>query len=410
MVGEEDRRIRPPDLYVKDHEKWTVHVKSGVEIGKLKIAKEVFEKLGSKCLSLNKISRDTMRIDCSDKETANLLVKDQPFRDMKCYIPFHAKYCVGVIKDMDTSMSEKEINDLFDESFNSVYRMKRFDKVKNTNVPTSSVKVTMDCDELPEYVTVYGMRCKVFNFEQRVKVCYKCHRYGHYENNCKAEIKKCGNCGQYCEGICERETKCSSCNDDHKFGDDQCPMKQIEKAILQVMSNNKLSYFEAKDWIKINASPEAFSCVVKNKHFPSIQESIRHKQKKLSKNEINNNISLEIIKNVNEIKRKNITRAEKTTTIKQPAQNHLIELRAALTTQHQQQPQQHVQKLQQQEQQPIQQHQPNNYNSSKQIQHQHQTRPTMNIDDYTSSSTPIIATPKTKRSPLKKEEAKKPRK
>lgn len=315
MVGEEDRRTRPPDLYEKDHEKWTVHVKSGVEIGKLKMAKLVFEKLGSKCLSLNKISRDTMRIDCSDKETANLLVKDQPFREMKCYIPFHAKYCVGVIRDIDTSMSDKEINELFGGAFNSVYRMMRFDKTINSNVPTSSVKVTIDCDELPEHVTVYGMRCKVFNFEQRVKVCYKCHRYGHYENNCKSEIKKCGNCGQQCIGTCERETRCSSCDDEHKFGDDQCPIKQIEKNILLVMSNNKLSYFEAKDWIKTNASPEAFSCVVKNKHFPTIQESIKHK-KKLSKTEINNNISLDIIKNVNEVKRKNIQRAEKNTILK----------------------------------------------------------------------------------------------
>lgn len=72
------------------------------------------------------------------------------------------------------------------------------------------------------------------------------------------------------------------------------------------MSNNKLSYFEAKDWIKANASSEAFSCVLKNKDFPTINESLQKKKKKLSKTEINNNISLEIIKNVNEIKRQNI--------------------------------------------------------------------------------------------------------
>lgn len=46
MVGGEEKRIRPPDLYEKDHEKWTVHVKceltSGLEVGKLKFAKKVF--------------------------------------------------------------------------------------------------------------------------------------------------------------------------------------------------------------------------------------------------------------------------------------------------------------------------------------------------------------------------------
>lgn len=231
MDGEEERRTKPPDLYNNEHEKWTVHVKNlntgGIEVGKLKFAKEVFEKLGRKCINLNKISRDTFRLDCLDKETANSLVKTQPFPNSRCFIPFNAKFCVGVLRDMDTTMSDSEINELFGGIFNNVYRMMRFDNVKNIRVPTNSVKITMDCDELPEYLTVFGMRCKVHTFEQRVKMCFKCHRFGHFDSNCKGEIKRCGNCGQFCVGKCENNTQCSSCTQyTHKFGDEKCPVKK----------------------------------------------------------------------------------------------------------------------------------------------------------------------------------------
>lgn len=321
MDGSEERRTKPPDLYCNDHEKWTVHVKNintvGAEVGKIKFAKDVFQKLGNKCINLVKISKDTFRLDCLDKETANSLVKTQPFPNSKCFVPFNNKYCVGVLRDMDITMSEQEINELCGGIFSSVYRMMRFDKVKMARVPTNSVKVTMDCDELPEYLTVFGMRCKVYNFEQRVRVCYGCHRFGHFESNCKGETKKCGNCGQWCVGKCERATQCSSCNQNtHIFGDENCPVKKIESSIIQVMVNNKLSYFEAKDWIKTNVSADAFSCVLKNHHFPTIDESLKKKTKKMSKIERNNSISLEILKNVNEIKRQNNIITEKNKSIK----------------------------------------------------------------------------------------------
>lgn len=226
-----ERENRPPDLYEKDHEVYTVHVKcierSENGVAKLMFAKEVFGKIGKKCVYLAKIARDIMRMDVDSKETANKLVKDQPFPGKTVFIPFHAKYCVGVLREMDISLKDDEIIELFGGVFKNVYRMMRFDKVKQTKVPTTSVKITIECDELPEFITAYGMRCRVNTFEQREKACYKCHNFGHYENHCKAENKKCGHCGLYCIGKCENTKHCSSCNGDHIFGDEVCPVKKI---------------------------------------------------------------------------------------------------------------------------------------------------------------------------------------
>lgn len=187
---------------------------------------------------------------------------------------------VGVLRDIDVSFDEKEIIDLFNGAFHKVIRMSRFDKITNTRMPTRSVKVLIESDELPEYVTAYGMRCRLAPFEQRLKMCFKCHKFGNFEQQCRAENKRCLNCGFFRVGTCDKTTSCSSCNGHHKFGDEKCPVRKIEQNVLQVMNNNKLSYFEAKDWIKANVSSEAFSCIVKNINFPTITENTEGKYKK----------------------------------------------------------------------------------------------------------------------------------
>ena len=78
-----ETRNKPPDIYVKDHEKYTVHLRCLQTpeggIPKIKTATKVFQIIGEKCVFLNKISRDTVRIDCDSKNTANQLIIDQPF-------------------------------------------------------------------------------------------------------------------------------------------------------------------------------------------------------------------------------------------------------------------------------------------------------------------------------------------
>lgn len=313
---EVDGENKPPDLYVNDHEKYVVHVKSEKAIlggiPKLKTAARIFQHMGKKCVNMNKISREVIKIECDNKETANALIKEQPFEGLKCFVPFHTKYCVGILRDMDTDLTEADIMTMFPGKFKSVYRMTRWDKETQQKCATRSVKITMECDELPEFIFAYGIRCRVHQFMQRLKMCFKCHSFGHFENQCRAEYKKCYVCGGQCEGECHGKRKCSSCNsEEHCFGNENCPVRGIEENIMRVMINNKLSYFEAKDWIKEKICPDAFSCVVKDADFPTIQEAEKTKYKKLSKTEINNNISLEITTMVNKIKKINEGRINK---------------------------------------------------------------------------------------------------
>lgn len=65
--------------------------------------------------------------------------------------------------------------------------MFRFDWKQNIRVATKSVKVVIDAEETPEYLFIYEMRVKVFDFVQKPKVCFKCHKFGHYKDRCNSE-------------------------------------------------------------------------------------------------------------------------------------------------------------------------------------------------------------------------------
>lgn len=36
-----------------------------------------------------------------------VLVLNQSFKEMVCFVPFHAKFCTGVVRNIDTQLSEK---------------------------------------------------------------------------------------------------------------------------------------------------------------------------------------------------------------------------------------------------------------------------------------------------------------
>lgn len=94
------------------------------------------------------------------------------------------------------------------------------------------------------------------------------------------------------------------------------------------MNNNKLSYFEAKDWIRDNVAKDAFSYIVKQKDFPIISETIKKKVKRMSKTEENNNISLEILRNINDLKKMREGKAEDKTQQENGDDDKIMEARA----------------------------------------------------------------------------------
>lgn len=295
---------KPPELYNNDHEEYVVFARSNDEINRLQVAQKIFKIMGKNCLLIKKISKNMMKIVCRDKQSANDLIKTQPLDGLRLVIPFHMKYVVGVIHDIDVDMNNDQVVELFEGKIKAAYRMNRYDRGRNERVPTKSVKVILEGDRLPEFLEIYGMRVRVSEFTQRPKVCFKCLKYGHFKDKCQSKIEKerCFKCGQFCDSNnCKNEKKCISCGDvNHSFGHSDCSVFKIEEDILRVMNTNRLSYLEAKDWIRENACGDAFKYILKD--FPTVQEATKKGRIFKTKAEKNSEISLNIISSVKKLK------------------------------------------------------------------------------------------------------------
>lgn len=302
---------KPPDeveIYKKDYKKYFVLIKTTEECSRLKLAKVLFKKYTNKILNIIKIAKTTYKVECVDKLTANDMATNVLSNDFNAFIPQFCKYVYGVIKGVDTDITESEIIDICNSNGITVkraIRLNRFDREMNTVAPTLSVKLIIEADELPDSVKFYGFaNFKIHEFNQRVKKCVKCLSFGHFIDFCRSNRMKCVRCGQDEHGVCKRALNCASCGGDHCFGDSNCHQLKIEDMLLKVMNNNKFSYFEAKDWLQQHSGGEAFKLVVKE--FPALEEvRLMNKKtiKKKTTTEKNNDIALELNASVAELKK-----------------------------------------------------------------------------------------------------------
>ena len=93
---------------------------------------------------------------------------------------------------------------------------------------------------------MYGwQRFRVNLFIPRPTRCFKCQRFGHIQENCRAKIR-CSTCGgsHGYEG-CEQTIKCVNCGGNHSAASKTCPKFLEIQGILKVKTEGKMSYAEA---------------------------------------------------------------------------------------------------------------------------------------------------------------------
>lgn len=250
MEGNEKAGPIQHELYIGEYSNYAVYVKSEKTIGGLSLAKKLFNFGGKNCGNLKWITNKLYKIECATKEIANELVKKQPFEAMSVYIPHYCKYISAVIRNIDDDLTDNELMELLSEStkIKSVYRYKRTIVVEGVSkqINTNTVKIEIECDELPEFIYAYGLRIKVHQFNQRIRSCKNCCKYGHIDKYCRGE-RKCENCGGNCESMCENTISCPSCSGEHVFNSEECLIKQREVIINRIMAERKVCYREARE-------------------------------------------------------------------------------------------------------------------------------------------------------------------
>lgn len=167
-----------PEIYEEDYEQYIVFVKSDNFIKQITLATKLFKIKGENILNIIPLNGKTCKVLCVDKFTANDLVLKQPVKEVTFYIPYFIKYSYGILKGKDTDIDEKDIILMLQNQakIKSVYRFtKKLADVKNAaaqnfvTMPTNTIKVELETDQIPEYVHFYSLRVKVHQYYPRLR-------------------------------------------------------------------------------------------------------------------------------------------------------------------------------------------------------------------------------------------------
>ena len=150
----------------------------------------------------------------------------------------------GVIKRVD-----KEIpDDLIREQTGEIW-VRRINARRGTDTVKTGTVILAYVTKLPETVSVGITDYSVETYYEQPTRCFRCQRYGHKQNNCRATKPTCPRCGgghdvTACHADHEA-VKCRNCGQGHSAAYKGCTKyKEVEKT-LKVAADSKISYAEA---------------------------------------------------------------------------------------------------------------------------------------------------------------------
>lgn len=222
------------------------------------------------------VGRNRVQVFCKTPQAANVLVSNPIFdqNNLVAYVPSHLTEKKGLIRGVDTSFSEDDLQKIIQSDINIKAVKRRYKTIKDKDgklikVPKQQVLITFDKLELPQYVYIYKLRHEVEIWYSPVSQCFKCLNFGHTSKQCKSKkrCKKCScilpndkdscdDCGEFC-------MHCKT--DSHSSTSKNCPTFSKQKKIKEAMANMNISFKEAE---KIVERPSYSSLVLKNKYTP----------------------------------------------------------------------------------------------------------------------------------------------
>ena len=137
-----------------------------------------------------------------------------------------------VVKDVDTTIGEEEIETAILEKQGLKVKVIRFinrtsgrgiPKVKVTFVKKEEMEAAINNSRL--FIGARSCRTEEYKKKNGILQCYRCQRFGHAQDSCKARDMRCGNCaGAHRRQDCTaRASYCANCTGNHLASDGKCP-------------------------------------------------------------------------------------------------------------------------------------------------------------------------------------------
>lgn len=193
--------------------------------------------------------KNRLKIELKSAAAANILIQSSVFasNDLEAYIPGFLIHRLGIIRDVDVSLSEEELERETCCPY-PVIKVKRFTKRSNATdrelTPIPVCLFTFRSQVLPSHVTILGTRCPVAPYVAPVIQCRSCLRFGHRQNQCRSSVR-CNRCsGPHPVEQCTESTlaRCVHCQGEHVSTDRSCPEYTRQREMKQIAAQSYVNF------------------------------------------------------------------------------------------------------------------------------------------------------------------------
>lgn len=226
------------------------------------------------------VSRNTICVHFSKREEANKLTESLQLKNLgyDATIPSYYRTVVGVIKNVPTDITAKEIYDEINDECEIVKVERMTRRLPNGHRGYAlNVKIQFALDKLPPHVNIYHGREKVHQYISPVLQCTGCLRYGHHVKACKASgAMNCSRCGSkdHERSQCSMpQPSCIHCKGAHEATSRNCPEKIRQNNIRIIMTGEKLSFKEVIEIYPQYTSKNQFELLENLQNFPPLQRN-----------------------------------------------------------------------------------------------------------------------------------------
>lgn len=276
--GEKNTEITETDVEVSE----VVKPGESLHIGNyshLSLAKTILHLNFTDIIKFEKKGRNRLCVTFRSILSANKLLKNETLINMgySMFIPTNLISCKGVVRYVDTDLTEDEIKQNLTVYNIKVIEVKRLNRRKvdkagvATYVPTSTIRITFEGKILPKFVDIYRLPMPVQPYMLPVVQCYSCLLYGHIQKNCNGK-SKCKNCGEVAatgSQCVECKTRCIHCSSEsHTSVSNKCPEYSRQQQVREIMSLENLSLFDAN--LRVPKPSSKVQYISRTQDFPTL--------------------------------------------------------------------------------------------------------------------------------------------
>ena len=207
--------------------------------------------------TLNKQEKNRLEIKFTAHLDANKFIHSDISNkyDINVFIPYHHIQVIGIIRGLDTELTEDEIKTQIKmEEKYEILNVFRFSRKHYTEqgdincIPTQTVKITFRAQQLPKRVYIYFTTSEVEPYRILILQCRNCQKYGHYSKFCSNPTVCLVCAGNHPSQECtSKVTKCHNCSLPHKANSTTCLIHQSQEQIRNKMQEFNLTYREARE-------------------------------------------------------------------------------------------------------------------------------------------------------------------